>query len=130
MSKMTFPVSAVLLIAAAVFFLISCQALQEDPGSPSLRGLVKGLSASQGDSDIIGFVQIEGALEADTAYDHALVTATRNTKIQRRQDGKNVKAGFADLQQGMLAEVWFTGPVAESDPVQATASIIVILSDR
>ena len=36
------------------------------------------------------------------------------------------RATFADIRTGTRVSAWFTGPVAESYPVQATANVIVI----
>lgn len=73
---------------------------------------------------IIGFLYVEG--QKGQTYDKASVRVNEKTKIQI-QDGKLVKDGkMADLKNGMKVSVWFTGPVAESYPVQATAGKILI----
>ncbi len=125
MQKLLIPAA---LIAALLLTAISCQA-DPDLGDPDIRGSVEGLSVSQGDGEIIGFILIEGAVEADTAHDRALVTVTGSTAIYRREAERLVKARFAELQYGAAVEAWFTGPVAESYPVQAAAATIVINSD-
>ena len=59
-------------------------------------------------------------------YDKASIRITDKTKIQI-QDGKLVKDGkFEDLMKGGKVSVWFSGPVAESYPVQAMAGKILI----
>ncbi|MEO5618724.1 MAG: DUF3221 domain-containing protein [Candidatus Eisenbacteria bacterium] len=42
--------------------------------------------------------------------------------------GSGARRSFEDLRQGGTVSAWFTGPVAESYPVQATARAIVIES--
>jgi hypothetical protein len=119
-----------ILFAAALVLLCaaSCRVPPADPGPPSIRGLVKGLSESRSDLDITGFIQVESGPEEDTLYDRALVAVTRKTAFFRVEGGAKTRAAFADLGPGMLVEVWFTGPVAESYPVQATAKTVVILA--
>ena len=48
-------------------------------------------------------------------------------KQARRREQERRPATFEALQVGQKVEAWFTGPVAESYPVQAVASDIVIL---
>ena len=57
-------------------------------------------------------------------YDRASVSVTSDTVLV---DADGAEASFADLAQGSEVEVWFAGPVAESYPVQATASHVRIL---
>jgi hypothetical protein len=79
---------------------------------------------AQGDPPV-GTVQIEGTLEPGTRYDKAIVHVGHQTKIFLGRGGK--QASFSFLHSGDLVEVTFTGPVAESQPVKATADRIVIL---
>jgi hypothetical protein len=73
----------------------------------------------------VGTVQVEGTLEPGTRYDKATIHVGHETKIFLGRDGR--QASFSFLHSGDLVEVTFTGPVAESYPVQATAAKIVIL---
>ncbi len=76
---------------------------------------------------ILGSIRVEGAKEKDTDYDKASVRITKDTKIEI-VTGKESKPGkFEDLQKGVKVECVFTGPVAESYPVQATAKSVSIL---
>lgn len=99
-------------------------------GGVDIRGTIveKGAAGTQGQTDnVIGFLQIEGKLEADTQYDQAMVTVTNATRIVEQVDGAQRSVTFDTLQVGQTVEVQFTGPVMESYPVQATASEVVIL---
>ncbi len=51
------------------------------------------------------------------------VRITDSTRVSRR--GKGV-VGVTELRVGQQVSVWFTGPVMESYPLQATAGVIVI----
>lgn len=53
----------------------------------------------------------------------ARVRITDGTKVMRRGEGV---VGAAELRVGQQVKVWFTGPVMESYPLQATAGVIVI----
>ncbi len=116
------------LMLALLFAAGSCQA-DPDLDDPDIRGSVEGFSTSQSDGDVVGFILIAGAVEPDTVYDRALVTVTGDTKVYRREEGRLIRAQFTELHHGAAVEAWFTGPVAESDPVQATAATIVINID-
>ncbi len=99
------------------------------PGTndPDIRGVIT--SISRGSGDIIGSVRIEGAIEPDTGYDKAVVRVESDTRILRQVGNATQELTFDDLRVGQTVEAWFTGPVAESYPVQAKASQIVILSE-
>jgi beta-N-acetylhexosaminidase len=116
-----------LLAAAALFSAFSCQAGPPELEQPHIRGTVKGLSDSTGNPHIAGFLLIEGVPEQDTKYDRALVTITGSTRIYQQSGERLLKAKYHQIRYGSVIEVWFTGPVAESYPVQAEAGFVVIL---
>jgi len=73
-------------------------------------------------------MDVKGDPAGDGAYDAAAVTITRDTAFFRRVDGELQPTRVELLQlEGATVEVWFTGPVAESYPVQATAGAVAIL---
>lgn len=123
-------------LAAALFSLAGCGAPggagDAAPGTRAdIRGYVAGawgVSADPRPGEVVGSVLIEGELEEDTRFDRASVTVTDATRIYRREGDGFTAAAFADLEAGQLVQAVFTGPVAESYPVQATAEEIVILS--
>lgn len=53
----------------------------------------------------------------------ARVRITDGTKVLRRDEGA---VSATELRVGQQVKVWFTGPVMESYPLQATAGVIVI----
>jgi hypothetical protein len=67
-----------------------------------------------------------------TTGDKYHVTVTANTQIRLRQaSGEGRVGSVADIAVGMMAEVWFVGPIRESYPAQATAGRIALFeSDR
>lgn len=126
--------AAVLALAAAVglALLAGCGGDGDGEGAPvtgdpDVRGVITSISAGSG--DVLGSVRIEGAIDQDTEYDKAVVRVEDDTKIYRQSGEQLTEATFADLAVGQTVEAWFTGPVAESYPVQAKASQIVITGD-
>ena len=74
--------------------------------------------------DITGRISAES--HADKIVTKYVITVKKDTAIFR-QDGENLnKAAFKDLNIQQSVKIWFTGPVLESWPMQATAQQIVI----
>jgi beta-N-acetylhexosaminidase len=71
-----------------------------------------------------GSILVIGEIQADTDYDKAYVSVGADVEIIDL-DGK--RFAFEDLSPLTEVEVWFTGPVAESYPVQAAAKHIEVL---
>jgi Protein of unknown function (DUF3221) len=99
----------------------------------SIRGTPASVNPAGDDAKktgVLGTILIEGRKDKDTEFDKALVKVTKATKIYK-QVGKELKEmSFDDLRPGMKMEVHFTGAVAESSPVQATAGKIVVIGAR
>lgn len=110
-----------MLVAALVLALTACSTAGPPTEDPSIRGVVSTVDLNAGGT---GSILVEGALEDDTSYDRASVGITSSTRVFA-DDGTRAQAG--DIAVGSRVEVWFTGPVAESYPVQATASDVRIL---
>ena len=103
----------------------------QPPGvSPDIEGYVASVWGSSADprpGDVLGSILIEGELERGMPFDRASVTIREDTRIYDGRAGELVEARFEDLEVGQRVQAVFTGPVAESYPVQATASQILIL---
>lgn len=97
--------------------------IQPAPFKADIRGVITSLDAAAGPK-ALGVILVEGAIEADTSYDRAYVSATASTAI-READGAALN--WSALKEGDRVEAQFIGPVAESYPVQATAKTIVRL---
>lgn len=74
-------------------------------------------------ADNVEAILVEGELEEDTGYDKASIKITTETEIYKGTTG----ASANELQEGVTVEAIFTGLVAESYPVQATAKVIRII---
>jgi hypothetical protein len=105
---------------------------KDDPEKADIRGAITKVNASDDDvkkKGILGTLLVEGTKERTTNYDKASVKISNKTKILK-QDGKERKeAKFEDLKKGCKVQIDFTGPVAESYPVQATAGTVIILEE-
>ncbi|MFW6078376.1 MAG: DUF3221 domain-containing protein [Gemmatimonadota bacterium] len=84
--------------------------------APSIEGLV----TEVGDD---GRVLVEEDPAERSGSKKAWVTLTDDTAIRRRSAAP---ASRSDLVPGTRVSVWFTGPVLESYPLQATAGVVVI----
>ncbi|MBI3525288.1 MAG: DUF3221 domain-containing protein [Betaproteobacteria bacterium] len=117
------PVSALLFS-----FLISsgCSPAVTDPSvsdatapiprtAPSIIGLVTAIA-------LPAIIVEEKPTEAHGSA-KARVGITDGTQVLRRGEEA---VGAAELRVGQQVKVWFTGPVMESYPLQATAGVIVI----
>jgi hypothetical protein len=122
-------------LAATVLITLALGACSGDddasplPDDPHIRGVIT--NKSEGSGSVLGTILIEGAIEDDTTYDKASVRVEDDTEIfQEEADGTLTEATFAQLSEGLQVEAWFTGPVADSYPVQAKGARIVILADQ
>jgi hypothetical protein len=78
--------------------------------------------------DQISGMEVEGEIEADTRYDKALIGMNAETKVFIEDNGKYQTGNIKDLAIGQTVEILFIGPIATSDPVQATAGEVIIKS--
>ena len=117
---------AVLLAVTAPLMLVACG--DEPPsapsGSPSISGVVKTASAGTSGAAVGAFLIDQGIGD----YDKASVAVTADTAWYRASGDKvePIEAPVADALVGKRVEVQFTGPVAESYPVQATAGWVIV----
>ncbi|MFM7148883.1 MAG: DUF3221 domain-containing protein [Gemmataceae bacterium] len=63
----------------------------------------------------------------DTQHDKAIIQLRTNTRVFRLVGGMKKPAKLEDIKKGSTVQVDFSGPVAESYPVQATAGQVLIL---
>lgn len=67
------------------------------------------------------------SIENSALYDKASVTIDNKSMIIVSTNGKLTKGTFDDLNEGDIVYVIFSGPVAESYPIQAYAKKILIV---
>ncbi len=87
--------------------------------APSISGQITAVA--------LPMVMVEENPAESHGSDKARVRITEATQVLRESEGV---VGATELGVGQQVKVWFTGPVMESYPSQATAGVIVIDSNR
>jgi hypothetical protein len=85
-------------------------------------------------ADFIGFITelhpLQGQISVESDADKIVTKYTvsiKNETLIFRQDGNNLrKAAFSDFKNKQWVQIWFTGPILESWPMQGTAQQVVI----
>ena len=91
------------------------------PTAPAdITGVVADLTVG---ADSLPVLLVTADPGATDSVDRASVRVTRDTVVWTA-DG--VRGAASDLAKGGRVAVWFSGPVAESYPVQATAGVVQI----
>ena len=121
------------VLALAVIGTVSADKTDPEPAKKAppkadIRGKVSSVTALRAQG-LVGAISVDGKKEKDTQYDKASVKLTSSTKFYKWVDGKKKDAKFSDVKEGSKVQCVFTGPVAESYPVQATASELIILEE-
>jgi hypothetical protein len=128
--------AAVALVALSLVVVGACGGDGGDPGggqtpppagAADITGRLSQLSFA---GDLAGTVSFLVVADPGTsgAYDRAMVRTTADTFIWARQGQGRQRLASGDLHDGLRVAVRFTGPVAESYPVQAVAADVEVLS--
>jgi len=117
-----------LMFVIAALLLAGCTA---QPGAPSgkyeMQGNISEVHPAAPGEQALGTIRVEGEKIEGNAFDVAVVTITRRTRIWERTAAGYVTAGWDDLQFGATVTIQTTGVVRESWPVQVDAEEVVIL---
>ena len=108
--------------AVALLLMSACSPTASPRASdtpPSIAGRITAVTSS---GDGAGTIRVEERPEDASGSAKASVRILERTAITRGSE----RAGFDALRVGQWVRVWFSGPVAESYPVQATGSAVVI----
>lgn len=117
-------VSAIAIVAAATI-LAACVSPSVPDEAPSIVGTVETRTAGpEGSSEVT--ILVRGKPEQGAQYDAASIRVTEEAKVFRGSREAPELASPQDIAQGARVSVWFTGPVAESYPVQASAGTVLI----
>ena len=111
----------------------------EEPALPSVEADIQGIitevermpqEANGGESaeERVGVLLVEKNPDEDTGSQKDSVTVTKATELYERRGRDLTRTGVDDLKLGQRVMAWYTGPVAESYPRQATARVIVVNS--
>jgi len=102
----------------------SAQPSASPPAGPAdITGIVKDFSISTA-ADSLPVLLVVAAPGSTSSVDRASVRVTKDTVVWTAQ---GTRGDAADLAEGEQVGVWFSGPVAESYPVQATAGVVMVL---
>jgi hypothetical protein len=100
-----------------------------DEINPSIFGAPDKITPANADAKkfgTIGSFLVAAPKDVKSALDKAIVRVTEKTKLRKMNGNLEEEATFADVKTGCTVSVWFTGPVLESYPVQATAGKVLI----
>lgn len=125
---------SLMLIALPALAAVACGPAEEDGGptlgSADIIGVIKEVLPGGGDGISGTFLLEVRKPDPETPSDQYWITVPNEAPVYR-QVGEEIgdlgEVGFGALAAGQRAEVWITGPVAESFPMQATAEFVVIV---
>lgn len=122
-------------LIAALAACFAAGACSSAPGEPDAPGSAS-VSVPADAASIIGDVKevedgrarilVEQIPTRSAGEPIAWVDVTPQTRILVRENGTTARGTAASLAVGTRVQVWFTGPVRESFPVQATGGTILI----
>lgn len=117
-------VLAAIAVLCIVFVVSACSLMPTPPKTtPSITGTITSISI---DANGLGSILVEAPSGQDVAYDKASVAITDDTEVLLKATDGWGRFDAVDLNKGDSVQVWFTGAVAESYPVQATAATLVV----
>ena len=107
------------------------------PGDPDQPGALNTSLPAEAASIIGEVKQVEGAgsqprllveqiATRSAGYPLAWITVPAQARILVRSGGQVARGSAADVAVGARVQVWFTGPVRESWPVQADAGTVLV----
>jgi beta-N-acetylhexosaminidase len=126
------PIVAMSIVALPLMYSAAATFAKEKKIVADIRGKITNVSPNQTGRgpETLGRIRVEGKVEKDTGFDKASIRITNETVIERKgKDGKRTAEKFSAFKEGQLVESTFTGPIAESYPVQTAAKSILILED-
>lgn len=89
---------------------------------PGIRGVITKADSTAGSS----YILVEENPADASGSNKASVRIKDETKIYKRSGAGIEKSSETALMVGKQVSVWFEGPVAESYPVQGSASVVVL----
>ncbi|MBF0170768.1 MAG: hypothetical protein HQK87_06740 [Nitrospinae bacterium] len=113
----------------ASLLLVGCSSSSggSDTTTPTFRGSVSYVDATPAAGGVVGSMLVEGPVDAAYAIDRIGLTIMVDTRFTIDGEKLDGAAGIARIAPGDLVEGYVTGPVAESYPVQGSASSIQLV---
>lgn len=116
-----------IVLAVAAGLALAIVAAGCTPRVPSEDPSIRGTIVSVLPGEELGSIAVEAPDPPVFAYDRASIAITDKTTLLRQiGDGDPEKMTFDEFRTDQRVDVWFTGPVAESYPVQATAGTVLV----
>lgn len=125
-----------MMMTIALAACLAAPACSGAPGEPDGPGLSASIPTETASiiGDIKQIEQTDGRLRIlveqiptrSAGEPIAWITVDGRTDVVQRAGGRTSRASTRELAVGTRVWVWFTGPVLESFPVQATAGTVVI----
>lgn len=128
--QITFVATAAFVVAAFIAVPPGCGPSGPSGGRIDIEGYISsmwGMSADAGPHGVLGSILIDGEDTSGAGHGKASVNITDKTRIWDMTGSAARRAAFEDLEVGQRVQAAFTGPVAESYPVQATAGELIIV---
>jgi len=100
----------------------STESIKLPTEQPGIRGVITKADSTAGSS----YILVEENPADASGSNKASVRIMDQTKIYRRSGSSVEKVSGTALTIGKQVSVWFEGPVAESYPVQGSASVVVL----
>ena len=105
----------------------TANARQRDADDPDKPVSSVGASEQSSGGTALSALLIEEDPAAQSGSAKAQVNLRAQTRILKQDAGAITAGSTKDLRRGLQVRAWFDGPIAESYPVQATGSVILIL---
>jgi hypothetical protein len=111
-------------IATLLFMVVACASTAEPlTTEPDFNGFITEIHQID-KNDVIGSIAVES--HADKLVEKYVVTVKDETTLFHQDGDDYLQISFDELQTRQWVWIWFTGPILESFPMQATALQIVI----
>jgi hypothetical protein len=97
------------------------------------RGRIKSITKAdvkREKKEWLGSILVEATGGRDTPFEKASVDISNETEIFKQVANEMKPAKLSDLKVGLMVDVYLTGPVAYSYPVQARAKMIIIIQSN
>lgn len=119
--------SILLICMLLLASMAGCGSKIDASGDVGIRGTIRSISASKDPAEVRATILVEGTPEENKGLlsDKASVTLTKDTVLVQETGKKYFALSDIDLLAvGQAVEVIFSGPVAESYPVQGSAKVV------
>ncbi|MHC1729903.1 MAG: peptidylprolyl isomerase [Syntrophobacteraceae bacterium] len=107
-------------------------ASMKDRKSPAIEGTITKVTRAAKEAQKAGgkgTIFVEAKSNSAQGEDRMSIGITAKTRIFREKNGRSIEAAFDDLNEGLEVQVFISGPVGMSYPVQADADMILILGE-